>query len=289
MTTYSRWIRQRFHRITRGRVVGLRSLAVAFLRLDFVEEVSYPLAFVLSELGIIFPIIGYFFIGQLVGGSSGSTFVGGDYFTFSAIGIAVSVVLQASLGGFGIALQRSQNRGQFELLLTGPVPWLFLPVAMNIWRGLLGVLNGALILLAASMLGARYTLSGIPSFLLLTILGIGASTAIGLFAASVMVVAKRSQPILTLYGLASSLLGGALFSVDQLPAWLRWLSFGIPHTYVINSARTVLMDDPGTFSITFGSAAVVLSGFSVLGLVLGLWLFDSSLQYARREGILGGY
>lgn len=124
---------------------------------------------------------------------------------------------------------------------------------------------------------------------MLLVLGIAASTAIGLLAASMMVVAKRAELLLPLYSLASSLLAGALFSVDQLPEWLRWLSFLIPQTYVINSARTVLMDDPGTFFIPFGTVVIILSLFSVVVMSLGLWLFGRSLEFARQEGILGGY
>jgi len=285
----ARKFRRRFHRVTGGQVRGLRTLVAAFFRLDLIEQFSYPLPFVLSEVGVIFPIIFYFFIGQLVVGSEASDFVGGDYFTFSAIGIVVSLIMASALGGFGRALQRSQNRGQFELLLAGPVRWIFLPAAMNSWRSFLGLINGTLTLLVAVALGASIIVSGIPEFVVLLILGVGASTAVGLLAASLMVVAKRSQPVLTLYGLASSLLGGALFSIDQLPEWLRWLSFAIPHTYVINSARAVLMDDPGTFFIPFGTAVIVLSLFNVVVLSLGLWLFGRSLQFARRESILGGY
>ena len=285
MTTQAR-LRRGFHRFTLGRFRGLRTLASAFLHLDIVEDLSYPAAFILSELAVFVPVIGYFFIGELVGQSD---FVGDDYFTYAAIGIAVSVMLQAALSGFGGALQRSQNRGQFEMLLTGPIPWLYLPTAMNLWRTMLGAINGALILVFAVLLGSTFVPSGLPQFAILVVLGIGASTAIGILAASLLVVSKRSQPFVTIYGLAASLLGGALFSIDQLPQWLRWVSFLIPHTYVINSARAVLMPDPGSFLIPFGVAAIALLVFNVAFLSLGLWLFSRSLQFARREGILGGY
>ncbi len=279
-------IKRGIHRITGGRIRGVRTLTSAFFRLDWVEEFAYPLAFLLSELGLFVPMLAYFFIGELVGNSDT---VGGDYFTFAAIGIGVTVILQSALSGFGYALQRSQNRGQFELILAEPVPWLFLPVALNTYRTLLGAINGVLVLVIAAFLGGHFLLSGVPEFAVLVILGIGASTAVGILAASLMVVAKRSQPVLTLYGLASSLLGGALFSVDQLPGWLKALSYVIPHTYVISAARTVLMEDPGTFTIDFGTAVWVLAVFNVLTLSVGMWLFARSLQFARREGILGGY
>lgn len=286
MSTASIRLRRRFHSLTRGRTRGVRTLLNAFLRLDFVEDMSYPLTFALSELGIFVPVLSYFFIAELVGNSA---VVGDDYFTFAAIGIGISVMLNAALSGFGIVLSRSQNRGQLEYVLTEPIPWLFLPFAMASYRTILGVFNGLMILVLAVILGANVVSSGIPEFLVLVMLGLLASMAIGILAASVLIVAKRSQPLLTLYSLAASLLGGALFSVEQLPSGLQTIALLIPHTYVINSARAVLMEDPGTFVIPFDTAVIALSIFNVVTLTGGMWLFSRSLQYARREGLLGGY
>jgi ABC-type polysaccharide/polyol phosphate export permease len=113
--------------------------------------------------------------------------------------------------------------------------------------------------------------------------------AVGILSASLMVLAKRSQPVLTLYGLAASLLAGALFSVDQLPPFLQALSLAIPHTYVINAARTVLMEDPGTFTMSFSTAAIALTVFNLVVFTSGLWLLHRSMQYARKMGMLSGY
>jgi ABC-2 type transport system permease protein len=268
------------------RKVGMGSISSAFLRMDAIEDVSYPLSLILGELGVMAPVFIYFFIGELV---PSSPEIGDDYFTFAVIGLCVSTILQAALGGFGGSLQRAQNRGTFETLLVEPVPWTFLPFAMNLWRVILGFLGGVLIFSLGLLLGADYVISGIPAFVLLLILGVLASMGIGILAASLMVLAKRSQPVLTLYGLAASLLAGALFTVDQLPPYLRALSWAIPHTYVINSARTVLMEDPGSFSISFGSAALALTIFNLVVFTGGLWLFNRSLQYARKMGMLSGY
>jgi ABC-2 type transport system permease protein len=254
--------------------------------MDIIEDVSYPLSLILGELGVVAPLFISYFIGELV---PSSPEIGSDYFTFAVIGLCVSTILQAALGGFGGSLQRAQNRGTFETLLVEPVPWIFLPFAMNLWRVILGFIGGTLIFLIGWALGAEYVFSGIPAFVLLLILGVCASMGIGILAASLMVLAKRSQPVLTLYGLAASLLAGALFSVDQLPPFLRALSWAIPHTYVINAARTVLMEDPGSFSISFGGASIALTLFNVVVFTIGLWLFHRSLQYARKMGMLSGY
>jgi ABC-2 type transport system permease protein len=254
--------------------------------MDSVEDISYPLSMILGELGTIVPVFIYFFIGQLVGDSPE---VGNDYFTFAVIGISVSTILQAALSGFGGSLQRAQNRGTFETLLVEPVSWMYLPFAMNLWRVILGLFGGTLVFLVGLAMGANYVWSGIPAFLLLIVLGILASMAVGILSASLMVLAKRSQPVLTLYGLAASLLAGALFSVDQLPPFLQALSLAIPHTYVINAARTVLMEDPGTFTMSFSTAAIALTVFNLVVFTSGLWLLHRSMQYARKMGMLSGY
>lgn len=271
---------------TETRRAGLGSVAGAFLRMDSVEDISYPLSMMLSQLGIVIPVFITYFIGELVGESAE---VGDDYFTFAIIGMTASTILGAALSGFGGSLQRAQNRGTFETLLVEPVPWTILPFAMNLWRVILGIWGGILIFLLGMILGANYILSGVLQFVVLLVLGIFASMGIGIISASLMVLAKRGQPLLTLYSMASSLLAGAVFSVEQLPGWLQPLSWAIPHTYVINSARAVLMDDPGTFSIPFDTAVLALLIFNLVVFAGGLWLFTRSLQYARKMGMLSGY
>lgn len=262
------------------------SIAAAFLRVEFIEEISYPASFVLGSLGTVLPVFVFFFIGELVGSSAA---VGEDYFTFAVLGMAVTATLQGALSGFGGTLQRALNRGTLETLLVEPVPWTMLPFAMNLWRILMGIFEGLVILVLGGVLGADYVASGAAAFIVLLILGIIANMAIGIVVASVLVLAKKSKPLLTLYGMAASLLAGSLFSVSQLPSWLSIFSWAIPHTYVINATRAVLMQDPGEFVIGFGTAAIALTIFNVVVFAAGLWLFSRALQYGRKMGMLSGY
>ena len=262
------------------------SIAVAFLRMDFIEEVSYPMSLVLSELGTILPVLVSFFIGELVGDSPD---VGDDYFTFAVLGLAITAVLSGALGGFGGSLQRALNRGSLETLLVEPVPWTYLPFAMNLWRIIMGVLEGGIILAMGALLGAEYLPSGWWQFAVLLVLGILACTAIGIVSAAILILSKRSKPFLTLYGMAASLLAGSVFSVSQLPPWLQTLAWAIPHTYVINASRAVLMEDPGSFTIPFNSAVLALLIFNVVVMTIGLWMFTRSLEYGRKMGMLSGY
>ncbi len=268
------------------RVLNIRSTAAAFLRMDFVEEASYPMSFAFSQLRVVMPLFTFFFIGQLVGDSPR---VGGDYLTYVVIGLSVSAALQGAMAGFGGSLQRAFQRGNLETLLVEPVPWTFLPFAMNLWQAVLGLISGTLLLVLGLLLGAKFVGAGIPLFLLVTLLGVMASVSVGVLSASVLMLSLKSQPILHVYGLAASLLAGSLFSVDQLPGWLKAFSWAIPHTYVLAGARQALMENPGTFTISMEYVILALVIFNVVIMSLGLLLFRRSLEFARRMGLLSGY
>lgn len=275
----------------RGRAREAFVTGMAYLRLDAVDELSYPLAVALKELAVIFPVLLYFFIAELVpGGAAGeSSDVGGDYFTFTVIGLATAGLLQAALGGFGARLQGAQDQGTFETLLVEPIPWVMIPFALNLWRIALGAINSLLILLVGWILGANYALSGLPAFLVFQILGMFAAMAVGILAASLMVLAKRSHPVLALYGLAASLLGGALFPITLLPGWLRAFSYAVPHAYVIDLARQSLQASPPAPVIPATNAVIILLLFIAVAFIAGLFAFSRSLQYARKMGLLSGY
>jgi ABC-2 type transport system permease protein len=266
-----------------------RSILGAFIRIDYVDDFSYPASFVLSELAIVVPVITSFFVGELTVGSENAGFYGTSYFTFAVVGLALTGIMQTCLAGFGFSLQRAQERGTLETLLVEPVPWILLPLVMNIWRTLLAVANGLLVLVIGAALGAEYDLSQIGQFLVIVLLGILASQSIGIVSASFLVLAKKSSPIIKLYNLAATLLAGAVFSVDQLPEWLRWVSFAIPQTYVVTAGRSLLMSDPGSFSLPIPLAAGVLLVFTVIVGTGGLFMFNRSLEYARKMGMLSGY
>jgi len=273
----------------RRRVNSLWSIVSAFVRIDVVDTFSYPLSFMMSEISIVLPVIVSFFIGQLTVGADQADLFGSDYFTYAVLGLAISGIMSSALGGFGFALQRAQERGTLETYLVEPVPWLVLPLAMNVWRLLMGFANGTLVMTIGWVLGADYDLSGMPMFLVLILLGVLASQAVGIVAASILVLAKRSQALIKLYSFAASLLAGAVFSVEQLPPWLKVFSWLIPHTYVITAARDQLMVDSGSFTVPLNLAIGALIGFSVLVGGGGLYLFTKSLNYARKMGTLSGY
>ena len=137
-----------------------------------------------------------------------------------------------------------------------------------------------------ALMGAPIKASGLPLALLVLLLGVAACNAIGTLASSYLVMFKRGEPIIALYGLAASVLGGALFPITVLPEWIRWMSYLIPHSYVISAERQLLMETRPVGGPSIGVSIVALVVFCTVVFGVGLFLFDRSLKLARRLGIL---
>jgi ABC-2 type transport system permease protein len=113
---------------------------------------------------------------------------------------------------------------------------------------------------------------------------------IGVSAGAVRVIAKRSDPVATLYVVAASVLSGAAVPINVFPFWLRVVSWFFPSTYVISGMRKALMPEAsGVYGPTPDQAMLLLLGICVIVFPVSLWLFGRSLEVGRRYGVLAGY
>jgi ABC-2 type transport system permease protein len=252
---------------------------VGYVRIDLVEERMFPLSTILRYVAVAFPVLLYYF-------QSGFLHLGRDQFAFMLIGTSLTAGLQDALTGLTSRLQFAQERGTLETYLVEPVPWALIPVAMNVWRSFTGAVLACLMMICGWLLGAPIDPKGIPLALVVLFLGITACNAVGTLAASFLVLFKRGEPIIMLYGLAAAVLGGALFPTSVLPGSIRWLSYLVPHSYVISAERQLLMTTPPTGSLSPLTSMAILAVFCLVAFSFGLFLFDRSLNLARRLGIL---
>lgn len=263
----------------RGRARKVIETLEAYLRLDLIEEWMFPATSVMRYVAVVFPVLLYFFQSSFLG-------AGGNVFGVMLIGTAITAGLQDALTQLTARLNFAMERGTLETYLVEPVPWVLIPIAMNLWRSFTGGLLACFMIFVGWLLGMPIDPSGIPLALVVLFLGIIACNALGTLAASFLVLFKRGDPVVMLFHLAASVLGGALFPVSTLPEWIRWASYLIPHTYVISATRQLLMPVPPAGEVSVGTSIVVLAILCVVMLTAGLFLFDRSLRLARRLGIL---
>jgi ABC-2 type transport system permease protein len=249
-----------------------------YMRIDVIEDCMFPVSTVMRYVAVLVPVLMYFFQADFLGAQ--------DQFAVTLIGISVAAGLQDALVGFTSRLQYAQERGTLETYLVEPVSWRLVPVAMNVWRSVTGMLVSIVMLLTGWLLGANLEMSRFPLFVLVLILGSVACNAVGVFAASFLILFKRGEPIIELYGLAAALLGGSLFAITVLPGWIRWMSYFVPHAYVISAERSILASNPPAGSMNPWLACLILVVFSVVAFTAGSRLFNRSLEFARRSGVL---
>jgi ABC-2 type transport system permease protein len=263
----------------RSRVRKVLDTLEGYVRIDLVEERMFPASTLMRYLAVVFPVLLYYFQ---------STFlhISDQLFMMMLVGTAVIAGLQDALTGLTSRLNFAMERGTLETYLVEPVPWALIPVAMNIWRSFTGGILACVMVALGCVLGAPIKLTSIPVALLVLFLGVVACNALGTFAASFILLFKRGEPVVVLYSLAAAVLGGALFPIDVLPSWIRWLSYLVPHSYVISAERQLLMPDPPPGGLAVGWSIGILTVFCVVTFIAGLWVFDRSLRLARRLGIL---
>jgi len=263
-------------------------VAWAFIQVDLIDATNYPLAIVMKGLSAFVPIVTFKFVAELMGDDGPE--VAFDYYTFVVIGLVAMSLLAATLNSFGTALLRLVTQGQLEMYLVEPVPWRMLPFLMLPWPGIVAISTAGIMIALSIPLGANYVVSAIPAAVVIVVLGLAATLAVGILGASVRVISKRADPVLSLYTVAASILSGAFFPVEQLPSWLRTLSWLIPHTYVIQALRRVLMPEGEVLGgPTAGQAMIALVVFAAILYPIAMWMFGRTLEFGRKIGALSGY
>lgn len=265
-----------------------RQIAGAFLRMDFIEAVSYPLSLVMTAANAVVGVMIWAFVARHTGTSGPA--VGNDYYTFVVVGLIGMQLLQGGLNGFSNQIGMMMQRGRLEMVLVEPVRWRLLPFGLGQWSVLIQCLASLLMVAVSLMLGAQYSAAGVPMAVVVLALGVAATFTIGVLSAAVKILSKRSDPILALYQIAALVLSGVFYPVDVLPSALRAMSWAIPHTYVIAALRKAVMPQGAALpGISAGNALLLLLGFCVVAYPLSLWLFGRSLEYGRKMGLLSGY
>ena len=273
---------------TRRRVGRGVRLSNAFMAMDVREELNYPLSFAMSGISSLVPVVTFYFVATFVGPQGQN--VGGDYYTFVVIGLIGMSVLSAGLQTLSGRLATTINQGRLEMLLSEPIRWRVLPFLLVQWPVVLAFASGTIIFLGSLLLGAHYRLAGLPTALVILVLGLMATFSVGVVNASLKVLSKRADPILAIYGVAASILSGTFYSVEVLPSWLKPLAYLIPHTYVLQALRRVWMpaggELPGPSALAASFALII---FTLVLFPIGIWLYGRAFEYGRRTGLLSGY
>jgi ABC-2 type transport system permease protein len=173
--------------------------------------------------GLIFPLAwtGMFFIRSGSGLDSVASLLPGV--------IAVSVLF-GTTSLLAVTVTFEKKGRSFERLLLAPIPLELLMLAKTAGAILFGVVNAFVpVILAAFLtdLAGVDWLTLIPAVVLIAI----SSTFLGLFIAVSVSEVFEAQTFSNFFRFPMLFLCGLFFPIDQLPVWLRPLSYILPLTY----------------------------------------------------------
>jgi ABC-2 type transport system permease protein len=265
-------------------------IAKAFLRRDWHQEKSYPLAFVLQFGGTVLTLGIFYFIAEFFGQAAADLLsdYGGNYFVFILIGLAFARYFGVGLRAFAGGIRLAQTTGTLEAMLAtatpvrhllfGSVLWSYLTTTLQV----IGLLVIALIVQGASV--ALENLVAAGSILLLTAV---VFAGLGILAGSFIMLLKRGDPISWIFNALSVFLGGVYFPIAILPDPLQRLSALLPITYGLNGLRQALLLGAGFEGVLPDLGALAL--FSLILVPVGLLAFDYAVQRAKQDGTLTHY
>jgi ABC-2 type transport system permease protein len=260
--------------------------ASAFLRRDFRVFTSYRFAVATNVLGIVVIASVFVLVGKALGRVSSVAGEGTSYTSFVLVGLAFTDPLTVGMTALPRAIREGQLSGTLEPILLAPVRWWRLVPAMSAFTVLQSWLRCAIFLGLGLVVLGFWRDADVVAAVLVFVPAALTFVALGLVTAALVMAYKHGDPVMYGYAAASALLGGTLFPVALLPAWLQAISRLLPMSYALDGMRATLAGG-GVASV--GLEIAVLTAFACLTLPLGLVAFRRALDRARKDGSLVHY
>ena len=265
----------------------LSKVGAIFVR-DARVALSYPGNFALNWLSIGVEVIIAWYISQLVHPSAtfGSTGAETSYFQFLAINTAFVRFQSASLNSFAESIRDAQLTGTLEIVLATPTTLPTLVLSSAVWSFAYTVLQTALYIGVAVAFGLdvrHVDLLTAAVFLLLTITAV---SPLGVLAAALSMVIKKTGPVEWVSTASASLFGGVYLPLASLPVALQVIGWLLPITHALNGFRAAAAGVPLSH-VAYDALWLVVA--SLLLMPFSLWLFAKAVGKARVDGTLSMY
>lgn len=262
-------------------------IALAFLRRDALIWSSYRLAAMWQMLGLLLTISLMYFLGMAVGENpSLGVSQAGSYAAFILSGIAFTDVILQGLSSVPQAVRENQKAGTLESMLLTPMSAMMLVLSSTIFNLVLAIVRMVIIILVGTIVLGFWRQLNVLTLVIILVPSIVTFIGLGSLSAAFIMLVKQGDPVVLAYGAISALLGGVLFPVQVLPAWVQPLSTLVPLTHALTGLRVGL---EGGSPAEAGSSFLVLF-VTALGLFpLGIAAFNWAVNRAKQEGSLVQY
>jgi ABC-2 type transport system permease protein len=260
----------------------------AIFRRDAIVALSYPGNFALSWLSIGIEVVIAWYISSLIHPSTkfGASGEVTGYFQYVAINFAFVRFQTAALAAFAEAIRDGQLTGTLEVVLATPTTLPVLVLSSGLWSFTLTAMQTALYLIVAMLLGLDLSHVAPVTALTFLALTVAAVSPLGVLAAALSMVIKKTGPVEWASYSSASLFAGVYKPLSQMPVALQVIGWCLPITHSLNGFRAAAAGVP--LSAVAGDAYWLL-GASIVLMPLSLWIFVRAVNKARVDGTLAMY
>jgi ABC-2 type transport system permease protein len=189
--------------------------------------------------------------------------------------ITLGMFMTVMIGG-GMSYLDDKQRGVHEGYLVTPITKLELVLGQNIAGTVKAVVSGTMVTILGALVAGVFDIFNPVRFLALVLLIVMVSFAF--MAMMSCLVARMDNPMLprAMFGILNTLLyfpSGAIYPIQSLPSWLRWITRIDPFTYAVHGLRVLLLKG--------ASLRVVLPDMGFLALFTALMFFGSVKLFRR--------
>jgi ABC-2 type transport system permease protein len=263
---------------------------LAFLKRDFLLQVSYRFAFLLQFFGIFLQVSIFYFLSKLLGKGTVPYLepYGGDFFAFVLVGIAFYNYMSISMNTFSGSIRREQMLGILESILSTPTRLSTIVLSSGLWSFLFTSFRVVIyFVVGLSIYGLKVTNINFLSALVVLTLSIAAFIPVGIISASFIMIFKRGDPIAFVFSSGSALLGGVYYPIEILPMWLKKVAYFLPITHSLQAMRLAILQGYSLPQLETQILALLLFSFVLLPLSVGV--FSYAVKRAKIEGSLTQY
>jgi ABC-2 type transport system permease protein len=265
-------------------------LAWSFFHRDATIALSYRSAFIAGLLGNVLLLYIFYYIGQLISPGQNPALApyGGSYLAFMLVGLALTDCVGVSLTTFGSQIREGQLTGTLEATLLSPVPLTLILLFSSLWAYFFSAIRFLLYLGVGSVLyGVQLGNADLLSAIVIFALTVVSFAGIGIGWASVILLVKRGEAILTTISVVVILISGVVFPRSLMPGWMQQLAEFVPLTHALDGMRLALLRGDGMVELS--GTMVRLSLFAVTLMITGVVAFSSAVALSKRTGSLVEY
>jgi ABC-2 type transport system permease protein len=184
-------------------------------------------------------------------------------------------------------LREAQGAGTLESKLMSPTRPELLIANSSLWDFAWTTFQIVVYLAIGMVFGLSLARANIGAALLVLVFAVVPFVALGILAASIIMVTKRGDPLTWMVGSLFTLFGGVLFPVSMLPTWLQPIANLFPTTIALDAMRLALLQGASLDVLLTDIIALLL--FAVILAPVSLVAFRIAVDIARRDGSLAQF